>query len=87
MLYLELTLRLQLKSSENYFIWRILFIAIQLIFMPLQHLICSWSPITSSKRNILGVIEKVGKEIGTEVLKQRRTAQEIQALLGDIRLL
>jgi F420-non-reducing hydrogenase large subunit len=35
-----------------------------------------------SKRNILGVIEKVGKEIGTEVLKQRRTAQEIQALLG-----
>jgi len=35
-----------------------------------------------SKRNILGVIEKVGKEIGTEVIKQRRTAQEIQALLG-----
>ena len=35
-----------------------------------------------SKRNILGVIEKVGKEIGTEVLKQRRIAQEIQALLG-----
>jgi F420-non-reducing hydrogenase large subunit len=35
-----------------------------------------------SKRNILGVIEKVGKEIGTEVIKQRRHAQEIQALLG-----
>ncbi len=35
-----------------------------------------------SKRNILGVIEKVGKEVGTEVIKQRRLAQEIQALLG-----
>jgi F420-non-reducing hydrogenase large subunit len=35
-----------------------------------------------SQRNILGVIEKVGKEIGTEVIKQRRFAQEIQALLG-----
>jgi F420-non-reducing hydrogenase large subunit len=35
-----------------------------------------------SKRNILGLIEKVGKEIGTEVIKQRRIAQEIQALLG-----
>jgi F420-non-reducing hydrogenase large subunit len=35
-----------------------------------------------SKRNIIGVIEKVGKEIGMEVLKQRRLAQEIQALLG-----
>jgi F420-non-reducing hydrogenase large subunit len=35
-----------------------------------------------SKRNILGVIEKVGKEVGTEVIKQRRIAQEIQALLG-----
>ena len=34
------------------------------------------------KRNILGVIEKVGKEIGMEVIKQRRIAQEIQALLG-----
>jgi len=34
------------------------------------------------ERNILGVIGKVGKEIGTEVLKQRRIAQEIQALLG-----
>ena len=33
-------------------------------------------------RNILGVIEKVGREIGTEVIKQRRLAQEIQALLG-----
>ena len=33
-------------------------------------------------RNILGVIGKVGKEIGTEVIKQRRLAQEIQALLG-----
>ncbi|MCD4747342.1 MAG: Ni/Fe hydrogenase subunit alpha [Bacteroidales bacterium] len=36
----------------------------------------------ASKRNILGVIEKVGVEIGTEVIKQRRIAQEIQALLG-----
>ena len=35
-----------------------------------------------AKRNILGVIEKVGAEIGREVLKQRRIAQEIQALLG-----
>jgi len=35
-----------------------------------------------SKRNILGLIEKVGREIGTEVIKQRRIAQEIQALLG-----
>ncbi len=35
-----------------------------------------------SKRNILGVIEKVGREIGSEVIKQRRLAQEIQALLG-----
>jgi len=35
-----------------------------------------------AKRNILGVIEKVGVEIGTEVIKQRRKAQEIQALLG-----
>ncbi len=34
------------------------------------------------ERNILGVIAKVGKEIGTEVIKQRRIAQEIQALLG-----
>ncbi len=33
-------------------------------------------------RNILGVIGKVGVEIGTEVIKQRRIAQEIQALLG-----
>jgi len=36
----------------------------------------------AGKRNILGVIEKVGVEIGTEVIKQRRIAQEIQALLG-----
>lgn len=35
-----------------------------------------------ASRNILGVIEKVGIEIGTEVIKQRRIAQEIQALLG-----
>jgi F420-non-reducing hydrogenase large subunit len=35
-----------------------------------------------AKRNILGVIETVGKEIGLEVIKQRRIAQEIQALLG-----
>ena len=35
-----------------------------------------------AKRNILGVIEKVGADIGKEVIKQRRIAQEIQALLG-----
>lgn len=34
------------------------------------------------ERNILGVIAKVGLEIGGEVIKQRRIAQEIQALLG-----
>ncbi len=34
------------------------------------------------QRNIVGLIGKVGKEIGTEVIKQRRMAQEIQALLG-----
>lgn len=34
------------------------------------------------ERNILGVIAKVGKEVGIEVIKQRRLAQEIQALLG-----
>ncbi len=33
-------------------------------------------------RNILGVINTVGVNIGTEVIKQRRVAQEIQALLG-----
>jgi len=33
-------------------------------------------------RNIIGVIGKVGIPIGTEVIKQRRIAQEIQALLG-----
>lgn len=36
----------------------------------------------ASQRNILGVIGKVGVDIGTEVIKQRRIAQEIQALLG-----
>lgn len=36
----------------------------------------------AAERNILGVINKVGVEIGTEVIKQRRIAQEIQALLG-----
>ncbi len=35
-----------------------------------------------AERNILGVIGKVGLEIGGEVIKQRRIAQEIQALLG-----
>jgi F420-non-reducing hydrogenase large subunit len=34
------------------------------------------------ERNILGVIGKVGKEVVAEVIKQRRYAQEIQALLG-----
>ncbi len=36
----------------------------------------------AGERNILGVIGKVGVEVGTEVIKQRRLAQEIQALLG-----
>ncbi len=36
----------------------------------------------AAERNVLGVIAKVGVEIGTEVLKQRRIAQEIQALLA-----
>jgi F420-non-reducing hydrogenase large subunit len=36
----------------------------------------------AAERNVLGVIGKVGVEIGTEVIKQRRLAQEIQALLG-----
>ena len=35
-----------------------------------------------AERNILGVIEKVGLEIGAEVIRQRRMAQEIQALIG-----
>lgn len=35
-----------------------------------------------AERNVLGVIGKVGVAIGTEVIKQRRIAQEIQALLG-----
>ncbi len=35
-----------------------------------------------AERNVIGLIKKVGIEIGTEVLKQRRIAQEIQALLG-----
>jgi F420-non-reducing hydrogenase large subunit len=35
-----------------------------------------------AERNILGVIGKVGLETGTEVIRQRRLAQEIQALLG-----
>jgi F420-non-reducing hydrogenase large subunit len=36
----------------------------------------------AAERNILGVIAKVGVEIGKEVIKQRRIAQEIQALIG-----
>lgn len=35
-----------------------------------------------AERNILGVISKVGTTTGTEVIKQRRLAQEIQAMLG-----
>jgi len=35
-----------------------------------------------AERNILGVIGKVGLQIGSEVIKQRRIAQEIQALIG-----
>ncbi len=35
-----------------------------------------------AERNVLGLIAKVGTEIGTEVIRQRRLAQEIQALLG-----
>ncbi len=36
----------------------------------------------AAERNILGVIAKVGLEIGSEVIRQRRIAQEIQALIG-----
>ncbi|MCY1721101.1 Ni/Fe hydrogenase subunit alpha [Prolixibacteraceae bacterium Z1-6] len=35
-----------------------------------------------AQRNILGVINKVGVKTGTEVIRQRRMAQEIQAMLG-----
>jgi F420-non-reducing hydrogenase large subunit len=35
-----------------------------------------------AERNIIGLIGKVGNEVGLEVIKQRRKAQEIQALLG-----
>lgn len=35
-----------------------------------------------AERNIIGVINKVGVNVGTEVIKQRRIAQEIQAMLG-----
>ncbi len=35
-----------------------------------------------ASRNILGLIEKVGLEIGKEVLKQRAAAQEIQITVG-----
>ncbi|MBU8921907.1 MAG: Ni/Fe hydrogenase subunit alpha [Bacteroidales bacterium] len=35
-----------------------------------------------ASRNVLGLIEKVGLEIGGEVLKQRRISQEIQIMVG-----
>ncbi len=35
-----------------------------------------------SKRNLLGVIEAVGIDVGKKVIETRRKAQEIQALLG-----
>lgn len=35
-----------------------------------------------AKRNILGVIEKVGLEVGTEVIKHRAYAQKIQEIIG-----
>lgn len=35
-----------------------------------------------AERNILGVIHKLGTTTGSEVIKQRRLAQEIQAMLG-----
>jgi len=34
------------------------------------------------KRNILGLIEKVGLQIGKEVIKQRKIAQDIQIIVG-----
>lgn len=37
---------------------------------------------SKAERNIVGLIAKVGVATGTEVLSQRRKAQEIQALLG-----
>ena len=35
-----------------------------------------------AQRNILGVIDKVGLEVGTEVIKHRAYAQDIQAAIG-----
>ena len=35
-----------------------------------------------AKRNLLGVIEAVGIDVGKKVIETRRKAQEIQALLG-----
>ncbi len=35
-----------------------------------------------AERNIIGLIGKVGLEVATEVIKQRRMAQEIQAMMG-----
>ena len=35
-----------------------------------------------SKRNILGLIEKVGLEVGKEVIRQRAISQEIQIIVG-----
>lgn len=35
-----------------------------------------------AKRNVLGIIEKVGLEIGTQVLEFRRLAQEAQGIIG-----
>jgi len=36
----------------------------------------------AAKRNILGLIEKVGLEVGKEVIRQRKIAQEIQIIVG-----
>lgn len=38
--------------------------------------------VSSTQRNILGIIAKVGLEIGNEVIKHRAYAQGIQALIG-----
>ena len=83
MLFLALNQLQQQQNCENCSIWLILFTAILLTSMhwlpPILWLAQLHLP---AERNVLGVIAKVGVEIGTEVLKQRRIAQEIQALLG-----
>ena len=71
------------KNYANCFTWHILYTAISPTFtlwLPPDFVVGPTA--AKAERNILGVINKVGVDIGTEVIKQRRIAQEIQALLG-----